>query len=223
MNILYTGIIAVLSLVALSQRPGAGPPEAPGQEQPRRAIVGAYDSAHINGVVFIANERNIFGLRFLTYRAGDGIEGAPQSYELGDCAPDGSFARLIWRSRFDDKTPLILRWSRVSDNAIVGRLSAPYNIRVAIEAYRPWSDMRAGQGRTAFFAQDDHRSIFGEEIGVRSAGQATRAPLRNFLLQTDRVGSGAAEYSNPQLMRISLVKEGYAKPLGVRQPVSRFS
>src|SRR5262245_52494989 len=131
MNKLSTGIIAILSLIAFSQRHSAGPPETTGQEPLRRAIVGAYDSAHINGIVFIANERNIFGLRFLTYRAGDAVEDAPQSYEFGDCAPDGSFARLIWRSRFDDKAPLILRWSRVGDNALRGQLPAPSDMPVA--------------------------------------------------------------------------------------------
>src|SRR5262245_9515629 len=50
MNKPSTGIIAVLSLVALSQRHGASPTAPPGQEPPRRAIVGAYDSAHLNGV-----------------------------------------------------------------------------------------------------------------------------------------------------------------------------
>jgi len=219
MNKLSTGIITVLSLIALSQRPGAGPPETTGQEPPRRAIVGAYDSAQINGIVFIANERNIFGLRFLTYRAGDAVEDAPQSYELGDCAPDGSFARLIWRSRFDDKTPLILRWSRVGDNAVVGQLSAPSDIRVAIEAYRPWSDMRDDLGRTAFYAQDDRRTIFGEEV----SNQKASPPLRNFLLQTDRVGSGAAEYGDPQAIRAALVKEGYAAQPESKQSVARFS
>jgi hypothetical protein len=219
MNKLSTGIIAVLSLVALSQRHGAGPPETRAQEPPRRAIVGAYDSAHINGVVFIGNERNIFGLRFLTYRAGDAVEDAPRSYELGDCAHDGSFARLIWRSRFDDKTPLILRWSRVSDNAIVGQLSAPSDIRVVIEAYRPWNDLRDDLGWTAFYAQDDHRTIFGEEVN----NQKSRPPLRNFLLQTDRVGSGAAEYSDPQAMRATLVREGYAAQPESKQSVPRFS
>ena len=40
MSKLSTSIIAVLSFVqALLPRPGAGPPEAPGQEPPRRAIV----------------------------------------------------------------------------------------------------------------------------------------------------------------------------------------
>src|SRR5215475_5920368 len=219
MNKLSTGIIAVLSLIALSQRHGAGPPETPIQEPPRPAIVGAYDSAHLNGVVFIANERNIFGLRFLTYRAGDAVEEVPQSYDLGDCAPDGSYARLIWRSRFDNKAPFILRWSRVSDNAVVGQLSAPADIRVAIETYRPWSDLRAEPGRTAFSAQDDNRTIFGEEVN----NQKDRPPLRNFLLQTDRIGSGAAEYSDPQAMRAILLKEGYAKQPESGQSVARFS
>jgi mannosylglycerate hydrolase MGH1-like protein len=220
MSKLATSIIAALSFVlALLPRPGSGPPAPPGQEPPRRAIVGAYDSAHINGVVFIAGERNIFGLRFLTYRAGDAVEEAPQSYEFGDCAPDGSSARLIWRSRFDDKTPLILRWSRVGDNAVVGRLSAPSDVRVAIEAYRPWSDLRVDLGQTAFYAQDDRRTILGEEVD----NQKARLPLRNFLLQTDRVGSGAAEYGDPQAMRAILLREGYAAQPDSKQQVARFS
>ena len=225
MNKLSTSIIAVLVFVALSQLSGANPSARaaqaapPGQGETRRAIVGAYDSAYLNGVVFIANERNIFGLRFLTYRAGDAVEEVPQSYDLGDCAPDGSYARLIWRSRFDNKAPFILRWSRVSDNAVVGQLSAPADIRVAIETYRPWSDLRAEPGRTAFSAQDDNRTIFGEEVN----NLKDRPPLRNFLLQTDRVGSGAAEYSDPQTMRAILLKEGYAKQPESGQSVARFS
>jgi hypothetical protein len=228
MNKLSAGIIAVLSLIALSQRPGANPSaeaaeaaQAPPSGQPGtgRAIVGAYDSGPPNGIVFIANEQNIFGLRFLTYRAGVAVEEAPQSYELGDCAPDGSFARLIWRSRFDDKTPFILRWSRVGDNAVVGQLSAPSDMRVAIETYRPWSDLRADLGWTAFFAQDDHRTIFGEEVN----NQKARPRMRNFLLQTDRTASGAAEYSDQQMMRAILLKEGYAKQPELGQSVARFS
>lgn len=222
MSKLFASIIAALSLFqAPSPRPGAGPP-APAPAAPRRAIVGAYDSGRLNGLVFIANERNIFGLRFLTYRVGDAVEEAPRSYELGDCAPDGSFARLSWRSRFDDKTPLTLRWSRVGDNVVVGQLSAPSDIRVAIEAYRPWSDLRDGASWTAFSAQDDRRTILGEEVN----SHRDRAPLRNFLLQTDRIGSGAARYGDPQTMRAILLKEGYAKqpePGPARRDVDRFS
>src|SRR5262249_56805064 len=96
---------------------------------------------------------------------------------------------------------------------------APSDIRVAIEAYRPWSDLRVDSGWTAFFAQDDNRTIFGE--GVNNKKPSTT--LRNFLLQTDRAGSGAAEYGDPQLMRAILLKEGYAKQPESRHPVARFS
>jgi hypothetical protein len=219
MKKLSTSILAVLALAALWQRHGANTQAASGQAEARRAIVGAYDSGPPSNIVFITNEQNIFGLRFLTYRAGDAVEEAPQSYDLGDCAADGSFARLIWRSRFDDKAPFILRWSRVSDNAVVGQLTAPSDIRVAIETYRPWSDLREGSGRAAFSAQDDYRTIFGEEVN----NQKDKPPLRNFLLQTDRSGSGAAEYSDPQAMRAILLKEGYAKQPELKQSVARFS
>src|SRR5262245_52352844 len=206
MNKLSTSMIAILALAAFSQRPGANPlaQTAPsGQAETRRAIIGAYDSGPLTGIVLGSSEQNIFGLRFLTYRAGEAVEEYPQSYELGDCAPDGSFARLVWRSRFDDKAPFMLRWSRVGDNAVVGQLLAPSGVRVAIETYRPWSDLRSDSGLTSFFAQDDHRTIFGEDV----VNQKTSPQHRNFLLQTDRTGSGAAEYSDPLTMRAILLKE----------------
>jgi hypothetical protein len=226
MNKLSTSIIAILALAAFSQRPGANPlaQTAPSEQaETRRAIIGAYDSGPLNGIVLGSSEQNIFGLRFLTFRAGEAVEEAPQSYELGDCAPDGSFARLIWRSRFDDKAPFILRWTRVGENAVVGQLSAPSGVRVAIETYRPWSDLRSDPGVTSFFAQDDHRTVFGEDVGNQKAGQKTGPQQRNFLLQTDRIGSGAAEYSDPLTMRAILLKEGYAKQPELKQPVARYS
>ena len=230
MKKLSRSITTTLLIAAHLLRPDANPfipmarPMARqvGQVETRRAIVGAYDGAQLNGIVFITNGQNIFGLRFLTYHQGDAVEETPRSYEFGHCAPDGAFAQLSWRSKFDDKTPVTLRWSRVSDNVVVGRLSAPPNTRVAIEAYRPWSDLRGDAGWTAFSSQEDYRTIFGEQVN----SQKTRSPLRNFLLQTDRVGSGAADYSDAQTMRGILVREGHAKQTGSRQgdrEVSRFA
>ncbi|HKQ72745.1 MAG TPA: trehalase family glycosidase [Blastocatellia bacterium] len=209
MKKLFRSITAALLIIGLSLRPGAGSPIQAPQSEARRAIVGAYDSAQLNGIVFITNDQNIFGLRFLTYRPGVAIEEAPRSYELGSCAPDGSYAQLSWRPSFDEKSTFTLRWSRVSDNAVVGRLSAPPNTRVAIEVYRPWSDLRRDTGWTAFSTQEDYRTIFGEQVNSQKA----KLPLRNFLLQTDRLGAAAADYSDPQTMREILLKEGH-----VRQP-----
>src|SRR5262249_29761033 len=131
MEKLFRSITAASLIIALSLRPGAGAPVQAPQTEARRVIAGAYDSAQLNGIVFITNDQNIFGLRFLTYRQGVAIEETPRSYEFGACASDGSYAQLSWRPSFDVKTSFTLRWSRVGDTAIVGRLSAPPNTRVA--------------------------------------------------------------------------------------------
>lgn len=223
MSKLARSIITVLLIAALSPRPDAGSTgQQAGQSEAQRALVGAYDGAQFNGIVFIANEQNVFGLRFLIYRPGGAVEDTPRSFELGECASDGSYAQLSWRSRFDDKTPVTLRWSRVSANVVVGRLSAPTSVRVAIEAYRPWNDLRGDTGWAAFSAQGDRRTIFGEQIN----NQKTKPPLRNFLLRADRTGAGAADYSDPQAMRKTLVREGHAQQAGPKQEdreVSRFA
>src|SRR5262245_33094419 len=210
MKKLFRSITAASLIIALSLRPGAGSSVQAPQDEARRVIAGAYDSAHLNGVVFVTNDQNIFGLRFLTYRPGAAIEESPRSYEFGPCAPDGAYAQLSWRPSYDDKASFTLRWTRVGDTAVVGRLSAPPNTRVAIEAYRPWSDLRRDSGWTAFSTQEDYRTIFGEQIN----SQNSKLPLRNFLLQTDRPGAGAADYSDPQALREILVKEGHARQPG---------
>jgi len=222
MKKLFRSITAASLIIALSLRPGAGSPMQAPQAEARRAIVGAYDGAQLNGIVLGGNDQNIFGLRFLTYRPGLAIEETPRSFGFGACAPDGSFTHLSWRPGFDDKTSVMLRWSRVGDNAVVGRISVPSNTRMAIEAYRPWSDPRRDAGWAAFSVQDDYRTIFGEQVN----SQKTRLPLRNFLLQTDRVGGGGGDYSDPQTMRDMLIREGHAQPPRSRQAdreISRFS
>jgi hypothetical protein len=223
MRKLVRSIITALLIIALSLGPGAGSSaQQAGQAEAPRAIIGAYDSAHLNGVVFITDERNVFGLRFLIYRPGVAVEDMPRSYEFGPYAPDGSYAQLSWRSRFDDKIPVILRWSRVSAKVVVGRIQAPPNARVAIETYRPWSDPRGETSWTTFSAREDHRAIFGEQVN----NQRTRPPLRNFLLRADRVATGAADYSDSQNMRRTLIRDGHARQISPKQDsreVSRFA
>ncbi len=211
-------IITAAIVIALSQFWPAGPAAS---AQNERALVGAYDGAHPNGIVFITNDQNFFGLRFLIYRPGGAVEDSPRSFDFGPHATDGSYAQLRWRSRLDDKTPLTLRWSRVSDRVVVGRLAAPPNTRVAIEAYRPWANVRSDAGWTAFSAQDDYRTILGEQV----SSQKTKPPLRNFLLRSDIIASGAADYSDAQVIRRTLIREGRAQPASQpeNREVSRFA
>ncbi len=218
MNKLPQRIIATAIIIALAPFWPAGPVAS---AQNDRALVGAYDSAHPNGIVFITKDQNFFGLRFLIYRPGVAVEDSPRSFDLGHYATDGSYAQLKWRSRFDDKTPVTLRWSRVSERVVVGRLTAPPNTRVAIEAYRPWAGVRSDSGWTAFSAQDDHRTILGEQV----SSQKTKPPLRNFLLRSDVISIGAADYSDAQVMRGMLIREGRAQPASQpgNREVSRFA
>lgn len=197
--------IALLSTVARSQSLRAAPST---QTPPEQVLVGAYDARHANGLVFVANEQNLFGLRFLIYRPGGAVEDAPRQIELGAHAADGSYAQINWRSRFDDKTPVVLRWSRASKHVVVGRLSAPAGVRVALETYQPWRDARGATNWAVFSAQADRRTIFGEQVH----NQKTKPALRHFLVRTDRAASGAASASDPAALRSALNKEAPAPP-----------
>ncbi len=170
-----------------------------------RVLVGAYDPAHANGIVIITNNQNFFGLRFLLYRQGVAVESSPQQLEFGPHAPGGAWSQISWRTQFDDKTPVTLQWSRFGKNVIIGRLTAPSGVRVAIEAYRPWESPDAWG---AFSVQADRRAIFGEQV------QATSPGLRRVLIRTDRTGIGAANYNSADAMREMLVKDGHPQQAG---------
>ncbi len=177
----------LISAIALGQSPSAQTqqPILPQPSQPERVLIDAYDAAHVNGLVFVtglqnAPEQNFFGLRFLV--AGpNGIEISPSKFELGTHAPDGKFARVSWRPEFDPKITVTLRWHRAG-KAIVGQLSASGNVRLSMEAYRPWSDARNELSWALYSTQSDNRTILGEQIH----NQKTKAPLNRFLLKMDR-------------------------------------
>ena len=169
-----------------------------------RTLIGAYDPAHVNGLVFITNDQNFFGLRFLVYRPGVTIEESPRSFELGPHAANGSYAGISWRPQFDSKNPVTLRWSRLDKNILVGRLSGPSNVRVAMEVYRPWSEANGSESWATFWAQPDRRTILGEQV------QSPKGPtsLRRFFLRTDRPATGAASYEDAAGMRKMLARDG---------------
>src|SRR5262245_14405149 len=100
-----------------------------------RVLIGAYDPAQVNGLVFITNDQNFFGVRFIVSRPGSAIEERPETYEFGANAPDGSYASINWLTHFDKQNPVIIRWCRTGRNTIVGRLTAPTGVRVMMETY----------------------------------------------------------------------------------------
>ncbi len=184
-----------------------------------RVLVGAYDPSHINGIVFITRNQSFFGLRILAHRSGADFEESPRRVQLGPHAPNGSYAKVSWRSQLDLQNQITFEWSRLAQNVVVGRLSALSNVRVAIEAYRPWSEAKNDVNKTNFLAQSDRRTILGELLQNRPALlsgpvaeslEASLGPSRFFLL-TDQVAEGAANYTDTT-MRQKLVKEAQQTP-----------
>jgi hypothetical protein len=172
--------------------------------------IGAYDPAHLNGLVLITDDQNFFGLRFLVYRPGAPVEEAPRSFDLGPHAPDGSSAKVTWLSQLDDQNPITLRWSRLSKNVVSGRLTAPPNVRIVLEVYRPWGEGNRNENWATFWAQPDRRTILGEQV----QNQKSASSLRRFFLRADRAAAGAASYEDTEAMRKTLVKEGHAQQAG---------
>lgn len=179
----------LISAITLWQPPSArtqqiNPASQPAQ--PERVLIGAYDAAHINGLVFVtgqqnAIEQNCFGLRFIASKL-SGIEDSPRKFQAGSHAPDGSFASVSWQPAFDPKTTVTLRWHRTGKQTVVGQLSASANVRLTIEAYRPFSSSRDGLTWAVYSTNTDGRTVLGEQIH----NQKTKAPLNRFLLRTDR-------------------------------------
>ncbi|MFN0085662.1 MAG: MGH1-like glycoside hydrolase domain-containing protein [Blastocatellia bacterium] len=180
---------------------------AAGARAQDRVMAGAFDAAHANGIVLITNHQNIFGLRFLLYRQGVAVEESPRLFDLGRAATDGAAARIQWRTQFEEKTPVILRWSRLEKNIVVGRLTAPASVRVAVETYRPWGQNAGETSWPAFSVQPDRQAILGEQIH----NQKSPAPLRRLLLRFDRTGIGAANYNDLSAMRAMLVRDGHVQ------------
>jgi mannosylglycerate hydrolase MGH1-like protein len=168
-----------------------------------RVLIGAYDPAQINGLVFVSNDENFFGLRFIVSRPGSAIEERAEAYEYGPNAPDGSYASINWKTPFDKQNPIIFRWCRVGKNVIIGRLTAPTGVRVTMEAYIP-----ENESRMAFLANNDRRSILGEQV------QNSKAGLRKFFLRTDRPALEYSNYDDQVEMRKALANN---LPSGQRQ------
>jgi Mannosylglycerate hydrolase MGH1-like glycoside hydrolase domain len=184
-----------------------------------RVLVGAYDPSHINGLVFITGNQSFFGLRILVHRSGADFEETPRQVQLGPHAPNGLYAKVSWNSPSDSQNQITFEWSRLAQNVLIGRLSALSNVRVAIEAYRPWSEATNDLNRTNFLTQTDRRTILGEYLQNRPAplsGQVAEAlevsvgPSRFFML-TDQVADGAATYRDTT-MRQKLTKEAQQTP-----------
>ncbi|NOT62316.1 MAG: hypothetical protein HOP19_19080, partial [Acidobacteria bacterium] len=178
-----------------------------------RLLVGAYDPAHVNGLVMIAengaNAPTAFGLRILVYRPEAKLEITPPLERvrlLGPVAPDGgpsaSYARVHWDSPFEQR-PLTLQWTRIGSRLIVGQISTRVAVNLALETYRPFGQ---SSGTLNFRAADDE-TLLGEQLSK------PRTPMRlaRFVLRTDRKAGGAASYADAAKQHALMLQAGHAR------------
>lgn len=103
--------------------------------------IGAFDPDAWNGIMFESKaygQRIPFAIRFGskvdTFVDGDRIFRVVSL--VGPHAPDGSYSLIGWHNR-PRATTITLEWSRINETTVVGRLTAPRDVQLVLEAYGP--------------------------------------------------------------------------------------
>src|SRR5204863_8736325 len=111
---------------------------------------------------------------------------------VGPRAPDGSYSLLGWRHRPRAAT-ITLEWSRIDETTVVGRLKAPEDVQLVLEAYSPGSGDFAG----TYSVRPDEGQINGEQFIDGVFGEAA-----HFVVAVDRPVVGAGLFSEVNTLQI---------------------
>lgn len=100
---------------------------------------GAYDPLYPNGVVMVADENEIWGLRFLAVdrKSGEIADGRMLDFSsivIGRQRLD-QYHELKWKVR---EKEVRLRWAKTDENEITGQVEFDNNLTVLMEMYVPW-------------------------------------------------------------------------------------
>ena len=154
-----------------------------------KMYVGAFDPDAWNGIVFDGTaygQRVPFGIR-VGSKSGRFLDGErifDAVSTVGPHAPDGSYALLSWR-HYPRTAPVTLEWSRIDRTTVVGRLRAPADMHLVLEAYSPFELDFTG----AYYISRDGKQIIGDHhIDGHFASVA------HFVVATDRPIVGTATF-----------------------------
>jgi hypothetical protein len=154
--------------------------------------IGAFDPDAWNGIVFDSTaygQRIPFAVRFgsksNTFVDGSRIFDAVSL--VGPHAPDGSYSLIGWRNR-PRATTITLEWSRINETTVVGRLTAPRDVQLVLEAYG-----LGGPGEFAgtYGVRAAEGQIDGEHFIDGEFGKTLR-----FVVAVDRPVAGAGLFSD---------------------------
>jgi hypothetical protein len=184
--------------------------------------IGAYDADAWNGIVFESKaygQRVPFAIRIGSktdaFLDGNRVFGAVSL--VGPHAPDASYSLLGWQHRPRAAT-ITLEWSRIDETTVVGRLKAPGDVQLVLEAYSPVAGDFAG----TYSVRPREAQINGEQFIDGVFGKAA-----HFVVAVDRPIAGAGVFSEvSQLQKMmdagqlaSPMKESKADDAGVRSVV----
>lgn len=170
------------------------------QERSRESFesvfIGAYDADAWNGIVFDAKASGQslpFAIRIGSKSSGflDGERVFNAVSLVGPHAPDGSYSLIGWR-HYPRTATVSLEWSRIDETTVVGRITAPSDMHLVIEAYSPDSPYFTG----AYGISSDGDEIIGEhhlDNVFRSAA--------GFSVVTDRPVLGSGIFSDVGQLR----------------------
>jgi hypothetical protein len=154
-----------------------------------KMFVGAFDPDAWNGIVFDGTahgQRLPFGIR-VGSKSGRFLDGE-RIFEavstVGPHAPDGSYALLSWR-HYPRMAQVTFEWSRIDRTTVVGRLKAPADMHLVLEAYSPFESDFTG----AYYISNDGTQIIGDH---HIEGHFTSAA--HIVVATDRPIMGTATF-----------------------------
>jgi hypothetical protein len=178
------------------------------QAEPRfdSVVIDALDADAWNGVVFLAKayqQPASFALR-IGSRSGSFLDGEKIYHavgEVGPHAPDASYCRLGWRHS-PRETLVTLEWSRLDEKTVVGRLKAPKDIQLVIEAYIPFIHALWG-AQGSYTVDEAHRAVVGERYFNHVYDHAAR-----FVVMTDQPLLGSGTYTSLPSLRETMSGSG---------------
>jgi Trehalase len=153
--------------------------------------ISAFDADAWNGIVFETSaygQRLPFAIR-IGSKSGSFLDGSRIFNAIslvGPHAPDGSYSLVGWR-HYPRAANITLEWSRIDKTTVVGRLKAPNDVQLVLEAYSPDSPYFTG----AYGVNSNGSEIDGEHFIDGVFGTAA-----HFLAVVDRPTVGAGVFSN---------------------------
>ena len=160
--------------------------------------VGAFDPDAWNGIVFDGTaygQQLPFAIR-LGSKSGNFLDGErifDAVSTVGPHAPDGSYALMGWRN-LPRTASITLEWSRINRTTVIGRLKAPADIHLVLEAYSPYQTYFTG----AYHISADGAQIIGEHPIDGHLASAV-----HFVVATDRPIVGSETFTDvTQLQRV---------------------